>query len=102
MSDLTPKLMFYADKAMTKPLTALDFGEVDVDESAERTVYVINFGERDLTKIKVNTLNPDLKVSESPTEIKAGKTTTMKLSWTPKSGKPLFENIEILGKFKKS
>jgi hypothetical protein len=59
----------------------------------------LNFGDRELTKIKVTTKSEDLKVIACPTEIKVSEIVEIKLAWAPHSGKNLFENIKITGKF---
>ena len=94
-----PKLMIYADRQLTQMLQSLDFGEVDVDESKTQVIYAINYGDRALSKIKITSKSSDVTILACPNMIDSGIIAEIKLSWTPRSGLNLLDNIEITGKF---
>lgn len=93
---MQPKIMFYADKARTKPISSLDFGEVDVADEKRVTVFVYNYGEGTLRKIKVEGLPDGVKVVEQPSELQAGETAKMVFAWTPRE-EDLETEIETVG-----
>ena len=93
---MEPKIMFYADKARTKPIEELDFGIVDVGDEKKLTVFVYNYGEGTLRKIKVEGLPDGVKVVEQPSELQSGETGKMVFSWTPRD-KNLEIDFEVIG-----
>ncbi|MBI2125893.1 MAG: hypothetical protein HYU02_01045 [Thaumarchaeota archaeon] len=53
---------FYEDRECTKPLTALDFGEVEAGSRAERWIFARNEGQRHVDEFAIQTEDQDLQV----------------------------------------
>jgi len=97
---MEPKLMFYVDKARTKPVATLDFGDVDVGDEKQVSVFMLNYGETTLRKIKVATKTDGVAVLEQPSELLSGELKKLTLAWTP-TKEDLDVDLEVTGLYSK-
>ena len=93
---MKPKLMFYQDFARTKPMETFDFGEVDLGDTKDVTIYMYNYGEAELRKIRVTSKNKDIKVIAHPTQLVQGETKKLMIAWAP-TEKDLDAELEVTG-----
>jgi len=102
-----PMLKFYWDEERTNPLELINeepqaiFEEIDADEVSVISLYVINFGNRDLRKMTFTPNDTSVKVLEYPVELPVGITAKVVLMWQPLKGRELDATLVIKGKYYK-
>jgi len=104
-----PKIGYYLDKQLNKPLSdkTIFFGEIDPDQTAEKTVYVVNYGDWDIYDLTMIPEDEHFEVVEAPTELPVGEVKKLTIKWIPtkrdysEEERVLEVKMIVKGKFKK-
>lgn len=76
-------MKMYRDPELKEEISQIDFGEVEIGQSKEMTVYLLNERDTLLKNLNFSFKNKDVEVIESPRALSPRQITKLVVRWTP-------------------